>query len=98
MFYQTAHRKFLLEGTVSRLPPGAHPVVEREIRDFADLPYVKYVVIHRDVLRATLPESKAQVEAIEALLARQGERLPTAGEIEVWRLDTFRPSAVVAAR
>jgi hypothetical protein len=95
MFYQTAHRKFLLEGTVSRLPPGARPVVEREIRDFAELPYVKYVVIHRDVLRATLPESRSQVERVEALLARQGERLPTAGEIEVWRLDTFRPSAVV---
>jgi hypothetical protein len=98
MFYQTAHRKFLLEGTVSRLPPGAHPVVERDILDFAELPYVKYVVIHRDVLRATLPESKRQVEAIETLLARDGERLPTAGEIEVWRLRTFRPSAVVAAR
>jgi hypothetical protein len=95
MFYQTAHRKFLLEGTVSRLPPGYHPVVEREIRDFAELPYVKYVLIHRDVLQATLPESRRQVDAVERLLARQGERLPSLGAIELWRLRTFRPESVV---
>ena len=98
MFHQTAHRKFLLEGTVARLPPGARPVVDREIVDFADLPWVKWVVIHRDVLeRGTLPESRAQVAAVETLLARQGERMPTRGPVAVWRLLTFRPETVRGA-
>jgi hypothetical protein len=94
MYYQTRHRKYLLEGTVSRLPPTHHPLVERRIDDFAALPYVKYVVIHRDLLRHSLPDSRAQVEAVERLLRRDGERLLTGNQIEVYRLRTFRPETV----
>ena len=97
MYYQTRHRKYLLEGTVSRLPPTHHPLVERRIDDFAALPYVKYVVIHRDLLRHSLPDSRAQVEAIERLLRRDGEHLLTGNQIEVYRLRTFRPETVHTA-
>jgi hypothetical protein len=94
MYYQTRHRKYLLEGTVSRLPPTHHPLDERQIDDFAALPYVKYVVIHRDLLRHSMPDSRAQVDAIERLLRRDGERLLTGNQIEVYRLRTFRPESV----
>jgi hypothetical protein len=50
MFYQTHHRKFLMEGTLARLPAGALRLLSRHFKSLADVPYVKYVVIHRDLL------------------------------------------------
>ena len=94
MYYQTHHRKFLLEGTVSRLPAGHQPVVYRRIDDFAAMPYVKWVVIHRDLLEHSLPESREQVTGIEGLLAEHGEQVAASDQIEVYRLRTFRPETV----
>src|SRR6185295_11963946 len=43
MYYQTAHRKFLLEGTLARVPPGRTMVLQRPLAELTLLPYVKYV-------------------------------------------------------
>jgi len=95
MYYQTAHRKFLLEGTVSRLPPGRRLVIGREITDFASLPWVKYVAIHRDALPAALPAARAQAERVEAVARTQGELVAADGELAIYRLRTFRREAVL---
>jgi hypothetical protein len=94
MFYQTFHRKYLLDGTVSRLPPGLKPLFLREFPTFADLPYVKYVVIHRDLLGEVFPVSVAQVQQVERVLAAEGSLAAREGPIDVYRLSTFRPAAV----
>jgi hypothetical protein len=93
MFYQTAHRKYLLEGTVARLPPGLMPVYLRHFASFADTPWIKYVVIHRDLTDVAFPVSRTQIQEVEALLATQGNLVLRDGPIEVYRLTTFRPAA-----
>ena len=95
MYYQTAHRKFLLEGTVSRLPPGRRLVIGLEITDFASLPWVKYVAIHRDALPVALPAARAQAERVEAVARTQGELVAADGELAIYRLRTFRREAVL---
>jgi hypothetical protein len=97
MYYQTTHRKMLLEGTVSRLPPGRELVVQRTITDLASLPYVKYVVLHRDLLAAAYPAARRQVEAVEEALRSEGQLVTTDGAVEVYRLRTYRPGSVPAA-
>jgi hypothetical protein len=94
MLYQTSHRKFLLEGTVARLPPGARPLAARRFTTFTELPYVKYVLIHRDLLPISFPVSRAQVEQVEGILAREGELVARDGPLEIYRLSTFRSDAV----
>jgi len=98
MYYQTAHRKFLLEGTVARTPTGRRFVWQREFTDFAELPYVKYVLVHHDLLASGYPSSRRQVEQVEALLQRQGTLVETVGSIAIYRLATFRPETVERGR
>jgi len=94
MYYQTFHRKFLLEGTVARLPPGRQRVTERTPGDLGDLPYVKYVVVHRDLLATAYPPGTEQLDRFAPLLARDGELIRREGPIEIYRLRSFRPEAV----
>ncbi|HEV7731286.1 MAG TPA: hypothetical protein VGR62_03945 [Candidatus Binatia bacterium] len=94
MFYQTVHRKFLLEGTVSRLPPGLTWVLARSFTDFTTVPYVKYVVVHRDLAERSYPSMQTQIAQTEAALATQGIPLVTDGPVRVWQLRTFRPETV----
>jgi hypothetical protein len=94
MLNQTVHRKFLLEGTVARLPPGARALVARQFTTFTELPYVKYVLIHRDLLPIAFPVARTQVEQVEAILAREGALVTRDGPLEIYRLSTFRPDAV----
>ena len=96
MYYQTAHRKYLLEGTVSRLPPDRRLVVQRAIGDFAALPYVKWVVLHRDLVPESSLGAQRQVEEVDRLLASEGELVARDGAIDVYRLRTFRPETVLA--
>ncbi len=94
MFFQTAHRKYLMDGSVARLPRGVVPLVARRFDDFANLPWVKYVVIHRDLMDAAFPAARTQVAEVEALLGTQATRVHTDGPIEIYRLSTFRPESV----
>jgi hypothetical protein len=94
MFFQTSHRKYLLDGTVARLPRGVFLLVSRPITDFAALPWVKYVVIHRDLMDAALPVARAQVAQVEALLPAHATLVRADGPIEIYRLATFRPETV----
>src|SRR5207244_783817 len=96
MYYQTAHRKYLLEGTVSRLPPDRRLVVQRAISDFAALPYVKWVVLHRDLVPQSSLGAQRQVEEDDRLLVSEGELVARDGAIDVYRLRTFRPETVLA--
>ncbi|HEV7731115.1 MAG TPA: hypothetical protein VGR62_03090 [Candidatus Binatia bacterium] len=92
MYYQTSHRRPLLDGTVSRLPRGAAPTITRAITDFATLPFVEYVVVHRDLLRDAKPFSRAHAEhIIDTVLPAQGDVVFDDGTVVVWRLRTFRP-------
>src|SRR5207245_435331 len=59
MYYQTAHRKYLLEGTVSRLPPDRRLVVQRAISDFAAHPYGPAVLAHRSASSGRGPPAAA---------------------------------------
>jgi len=95
MYRQTAHRKFLLEGTVARLPPGERPLILRNITDLAALPYVKYVVLHHELLGSAFPASRAQLERVEALARESGELVADDGGTAVYRLRTFRPASVL---
>ncbi len=90
MFYQTSHRKYLLDGTVARLPVGLQPLYLRHFTTFADMPWLKYVVIHRNLVDITFPVSRAQMAEVEALLATQASLVLRDGPIEVYRLATFR--------
>ncbi|MGH7894356.1 MAG: hypothetical protein ACREQL_06785 [Candidatus Binatia bacterium] len=94
MYYQTRHGRPLLDGTVSRTPPGATFVWQREITDFSSLPYVEWVVVHRDLLPLAYPSSTAQLAAIERLLATEGELVARDGATELYHLRTFRPDSV----
>jgi hypothetical protein len=97
MYYQTVHEKFLLEGTVARLPAEVQWVLLRDIADFTTLPYVKYVVIHRDFATRSLPASQNQIAAVERALQSQGLRSFQDDHIAIWELRTFRPETVVPA-
>jgi hypothetical protein len=96
MFYQTRHRKPLLEGTVSRLPPGRRLVVQRDIDDLAALPWVEYVVLHRDLRNAAYPPGRDQFDRVAALARAAGVLVAQDGGTEVYRLRTFRPEAITA--
>ena len=94
MLYQTVHRKYLLEGTVARLPPGARALVSQQFTTFTKLPWVKYVVIHRDLLDVVFPVARDQVAQVDAILAREGELVTRDGPLEIHRLTTFRAESV----
>jgi hypothetical protein len=94
MYYQTAHRKFLLYGTVSRLPRGSRSLLGRHLDDFARVPFVKYVVVHRDLVLLANAESRAQAEEFAALATRQGRLVASDAGIDLYELDTFRPETV----
>ena len=94
MFYQTAHRKYLLDGTVARRPLGVTPVIGRRFASLAEVPWVKYVVIHRDLLDVAVVAAREQVAAIDGLLATEGTLLVRDGPLEVYRVATFRPESV----
>jgi len=94
MYYQTFHRKFLLEGTVARLPPGRERVSERTPGELGDLPYVEYVVVHRDLLPTAYPPGAEQLDRFAPLLARDGELVRREGPLEIYRLRSFRPESV----
>jgi hypothetical protein len=97
MFHQTAHRKFLLEGTVARLPPGRRLIVQRSFDDLLLLPYVKYVVVHHDLFESAHPASRQQAESVEARLRTEAALVVEDGPITIYRLPTFRPESVAAA-
>jgi hypothetical protein len=94
MLHQTAHGKFLLEGTVARLPPGARALVSRQFTTFAELPWVKYVVIHRDLLDIAFPVARAQLEQVERILETEGTLVVRDGPLEIHRLATYRRETV----
>jgi len=94
MFHQTVHRKYLLDGTVARLPPGVRPVVLRKITTFTDLPWVKYVVIHRDLMDVAFPIARDQVAQVEAILTREGSPIHHDDAMDIYELTTFRPETV----
>jgi hypothetical protein len=94
MFNQTYHGKFMLDGTISRFPLGRPRFVSRSIEDFATLPYVKYVVVHRDLLAEAREDGRRQAEQIRAVAARQGRIVANDDAIDIYRLDTFRPGSV----
>lgn len=94
MFYQTAHRKFLLDGTVARVPPGVRPLVVRKFTTFTELPWVKYVVIHRDLLPNSFPVARDQVTQVEQILATEGRPVHHDDDIDIYELSTFRADTV----
>jgi hypothetical protein len=94
MFHQTVHRKYLLDGTVARLPPGVRPVVLRKITTFTELPWVKYVVIHRDLMDIAFPIARDQVAQVETILTREGTQVHHDDAIDIYELTTFRPETV----
>jgi hypothetical protein len=96
MFYQTAHRKYLLDGTVARLPGDRRPLVQRPITDFAAMPYVKYVVVHRNLVPYSSPDARHQVQDVDRLLAADGDLTAREGPLDLYRLRTFRPETVRA--
>ncbi len=81
---------------MSRLPPDRRLVVQRAISDFAALPYVKWVVLHRDLVPESSLGAQRQVEEVDRLLASEGELVARDGAIDVYRLRTFRPETVLA--
>jgi hypothetical protein len=97
MFHQTAHRKYLLDGTLARRPYGVTPLVGRRFASLAEVPWVKYVVIHRELLDVAVPAAREQVAAIDALLAREGTLVRRDGPLEVYRVTTFRAESLLAA-
>jgi hypothetical protein len=94
MYFQTTHRKFLLDGTVARLPLGRRVVIERTPEELLGLPFVKYVVLHRDLLTLAYPSGREQAREIERRLATAGELVARDGAIDVYRLRTFHAAAV----
>ena len=94
MFYQTMHRKYLLEGTVARLPPGARALVSKRFTTFTEFPWVKYIVIHRDLLSIAFPVARDQVAAVDGILASEGSLVAQDGPLEIYRVHTFRPESV----
>ena len=94
MFFQTMHRKYLMDGSVARLPRGAQPFVVRQFTNLADVPWVKWVVIHRDLMDAAMSAGLPQVAQIEALLPAHATLVRSDGPIEIYRLSTFRPESV----
>jgi hypothetical protein len=98
MFYQTFHRKFLLDGTVSRLPVGARPFIGRKVQDFGKVPYVKYVVVHRDLLAVAPPGAQQQTNELTLLATQQGRLVAHDDYVDVYQLDTFRPDGVWSPR
>src|SRR5262249_10946301 len=91
MFYQTAHRKDLLDRTVARPPGDRRPLVQRPITDFATMPYVKYVVVHRNLVPYSSPDARHQVQDVDRLLAADGDLTAREGPLDLYRLRTFRP-------
>lgn len=94
MFYQTYHRKFLMEGTLARLPAGAVRLLSRHFKSLAEVPYVKYVVIHRDLFQAARSAAQQQITEIDALLATEGTLVRREGPLELYVTKTFRPESV----
>ncbi len=94
MFYQTYHRKLLMEGTLARMPAGATRLLARHFGSLAEVPYVKYVVIHRDLQEVSREASLAQIAEVDALLATEGTLVRKDGPLEVWVAKTFRPESV----
>jgi hypothetical protein len=83
-----------MEGTLARLPAGALRLLSRHFKSLADVPYVKYVVIHRDLLDVSRSAALAQIAEVDALLATEGTLLRREGPLELWEAKTFRPEAV----
>ncbi len=98
MYYQTKHGKFLLEGTVSRLPPGRRLFLARRVTDFATLPYLKYVAVHRDLLSNAGEASQRQTADLVELAQRQGRLVAQDATTDIYQLDTFRPETVWSPR
>ena len=98
MYYQTVHRKFLLEGTVSRLPADRRFVLARGDLDFSRLPWLKYVVVHRDLLAEAHAPSVQQTAALVARAQREGRLVARDATTEVYELGTFRPETVWSPR
>lgn len=98
MYFQTVHGKYLLEGTVSRLPLGLDRVVGRKITDFARLPFVKYVVVHRDLLPDAMPAAQEQTNVLVTLAQQQGRLIANDDQIDVYQLNTFQPETVWSPR
>jgi hypothetical protein len=94
MYWQTAHGKYLLDGTVARLPPGRRPAIGRSIDDLWGLPYVKYAVVHRDLLALAHPAAQTQAQRLEPLIRAHGDLVAQDGAMEVYRLRTFQPESV----
>jgi hypothetical protein len=98
MLYQTWHRKYLLDGTVARLPAGRRVLVSRTFTTFGELPWVKYVILHRDLLADAFPVARMQVELVETILAKEGALVVRDGPLEIYRLSTFRAETVAGTQ
>ena len=69
--------------------------MSRKFTTFTELGWVKYVVIHRDLLDIAFPVGRAQLADVEGILATEGAILVVrAGPLEIWRLMTFCPASV----
>lgn len=79
---------------IATITTTLRPLVDREIDDFATLPYVKYVALHRDLLAQAHPSRRAQAEQVARLARAQGELVAGDGALEIFRLRTFRLEAV----
>jgi hypothetical protein len=90
MYYQTRHGHPLLDGTVSRTPPGARFVWQRPLDDLGALPDVEWVVLHRDLAAIAHPAGRAQMARVEQELATAAELVARDGPVELYRLRTFR--------
>jgi hypothetical protein len=97
MLYQTWHGKYLLDGTVARLPAGRRLLVSKTFTTFGELPWIKYVILHRDLLADAFPVARTQVEQVETILAKEGTLVVRDGPLEIYRLATFRPETVAGA-
>jgi hypothetical protein len=94
MYYQTHHGRPLLDGTVSRTPPGATFVWQRTFDDFAPLPWIEWVVVHRDLAALAYPSALGQLANVEGLLGTEADLVAKDGPTELYRLRTFRADSV----
>jgi hypothetical protein len=98
MYYQTRHRRPLLDGTVSRMAPGLELTIFRSFTDVSTMPWLEYVVLHRDLFDRALPSGRQHAERVVASLSSVADVVFDDGTFAVWRLRTFDPTSVPDVR
>ena len=94
MYYQTSHHKYLLEGTLARLPPDRQLGPQAPLTDFALLPFVKYVIVHHELIPLAPPLMRRYVDRLVGLLRVQGAPVVAGSGVTIYRMRTFRPESV----